>query len=381
MNFGFNDEQEMLRNSARSFLEKECPSDFVRKMLDDTRGYSPEMWAKIAEMGWTGLMFPETYGGLGLGMVDLVVILEEMGRALLPSPFFPSVVLAGSAILLGGSVSQRKKLLPGIISGESIAAFALTEPGLRMDADGVTLRATGDRKGERFVLNGVKTLVHGAHGSDLLVIAARTRKSGKAEQAISLFVVDSNAPGVSVTPLESTDGTRRVAEVKLRNVKLDKSALLGKKNAGWPVIQKVLDRGVVAICAEQIGLAEKCLEMTVEYAKTRVQFGKPIGTFQGIKHPCAEMLLALESSKSGVYYAAWAIDNAPREAHLAASVAKSYAGEAGYRIAARCLQLHGGIGFTWEHDLHLYFKRAKMTELTFGDGTHHREEIARGIGL
>ncbi|MDP3937368.1 MAG: acyl-CoA dehydrogenase family protein [Deltaproteobacteria bacterium] len=381
MDFGFNEEQEMLRNSARSFFERECPTTFVRKMLDDPLGYSPAMWRKIAEMGWTGLLYPEKYGGLGLGMVDLVVVLEEMGRALLPSPFLSTIIEAGSAILLGATEAQRKRLLPQLISGEKTAAFALAEPNGSLSADGIAARAVADRRSGGFVIDGVKALVQGAPGADLLVVAARTRAKGPAEKAVSLFLVDAGTPGVTVTPLPSVDGTRRVGEVRLRSVKVGKDALLGRADAAWPVVMKVLDRANVALCAEQAGLAQICLELTVEYAKTRVQFGKPIGVFQAIKHPCAEMLLELESSKSAVYYAAWALDHDPKAAPLAVAMAKSYAGEAGYRIAARSIQLHGGIGFTWEHDLHLYFKRAKTTELTYGGGTHHREQVARAIGL
>jgi alkylation response protein AidB-like acyl-CoA dehydrogenase len=381
MDFGFSEEQEMLRKSARSFLEKECPPTFVRKMLDDELGHAPAMWARIAEMGWTGLIFPEAHGGLGLGMVDLVVILEEMGRALLPSPFFPTVVLAGSAVQLGGSEAQRRKLLPRIASGEMTAALAITEPSWRHDAGGIATRAVADRRKGTFVLDGVKALVHGARGADLLVVAARTKATGPAEKGITLFLVDPKAPGVTITPLTAVDGTRRVAEVKLRKVKVGKDAVLGRLDAGWPVIAKVLQRAKVALSAEQVGLAQKCLEMTVDYAKTRVQFGKPIGVFQAIKHPCADMLLELESAKSAVYYAAWTLDTNAKDAPVAVATAKAYAGEAGYRIAARAIQLHGGIGFTWEHDLHLYFKRAKTTELTFGDGKYHRERVAEGIGL
>jgi len=381
MNFGFNEEQEMLSKSARSFLEKECPSTYVRKMLDDDLGYGKDLWAKIAEMGWTGLAFPEAYGGLGLGMVDLVVVVEEMGRALLPSPFFPAIVLAGTAIRLGGTEAQRKNLLPLIISGEKLAALALTEPGLRLDAAGIATKATADRKTGGFVLNGVKALVHGAYGADLLLVAARTKAAGKAEGAITLFLVDAKAPGVTITPLKAVDATRRMAEVKLHGVKVGKDAVLGKRDGAWPVIQKTLDRAIVTLSAELVGLAQKCLEMSVEYAKTRVQYGKPIGSFQAIKHPCADMLLEIETAKSAVYYAAWAIDAGQKGASVAASMAKAYAGEAGYRTTARSIQLHGGVGFSWEHDLHLYFKRAKTSELTFGDGKYHREQVARGIGL
>jgi alkylation response protein AidB-like acyl-CoA dehydrogenase len=381
MNFGFSDEQEMLQKSARSFLEKECPSAYLRKIIDDDLGYGKDLWAKITEMGWTGLVFPEKYGGLDLGMVDLAVVAEEMGRALLPSPFFPTIVLAGMAIRLGGTEAQRKELLPSIISGETIAALAITEPGLRLDAAGIATKATADRKTGGFVLDGVKTLVHGAYGADLLVVAARTKATGKPEQAITLFLVDAKAPGVTITPLKAVDATRRVAEVKLRGVKVGKDAVLGKREGAWPVIQAVLDRAIVVLSAEEVGSAQKCLEMTVDYAKTRIQYGKPIGSFQAIKHPCADMMLEVESAKSAVYYAAWAIDAADKGARVAASMAKAYAGEAAFRVAARSIQLHGGIGFTWEHDLHFHFKRAKTTELTFGDGKYHRERVAQGIGL
>jgi alkylation response protein AidB-like acyl-CoA dehydrogenase len=380
MDFGFSAEQDMLRQIARDFLAENCPMALVRQLMDDERGYNPELWKAMADLGWLGLAFPEAYGGQGLGFVDLTVILEEMGAVLLPSPFFASVLLAGQTILLGGSEAQKHDYLPKIADGSLLATLALTEPSGRFDAQGVAdVKASPTAEG--FSLSGTKLFVPDAHVADVLVVAARTKESGDKSYGISLFLVDRNAPGVSVTLLKTMDQTRKQCEVVFENVTVGRDRLLGMLDMGWPVLQKVLNIATAALCAEMVGGAQRVLDISVAYAKERVQFGRPIGSFQAIKHKCAEMMLQVESAKSAAYYAAWAVDEDVSETPLAVSMAKAYCSDAYRYTAGEGIQVHGGIGFTWEHDMHLYFKRAKYSEFTFGDATHHRELVAQEIQL
>jgi len=373
MDFGFSEEQEMLRSSVKDFLEQECPITYTRQMMEDDTGYSEEKWKKMAELGWQGLIFPEEYGGSGLDMVDMVVVLEEMGKTVMPGPFFPTVILGGLGILLGGSKAQKKKYLPGIAAGSIKATLAQVEESGRWDAAGIALPATKD--GDEFVLDGVKLFVHDAHVSDVMIVAART--SGKGEKGITLFLVDTKAPGVSVTLLKTMDQARKLCEAKLDRVRVGKDAVLGSVGKGWSVLERLIDRAKVALCAEMCGGAQRVLDMSVEYAKVREQFGRPIGSFQAIQHKCANMLVQTESAKSATYYAAWAVANGVPEAHLAACMAKAYCSDAYRFVSGEGIQIHGGIGFTWEHDMHLFFKRAKGSEVTFGDATWNRELVAQ----
>jgi alkylation response protein AidB-like acyl-CoA dehydrogenase len=380
MDFGFSDEQDMLRQIARSFLQEYCPTTFVRQMMEDDKGYSPELWKKMAELGWLGLAFPEEYGGQGLGFVDLTVILEEMGAALLPSPFLSTVLLAGQTILIGGSEAQKKTYLPKIADGSLLATLAMTEPSGRFDAAGITeVKATAE--GESFRLSGIKLFVPDAHVADVMVVAARTKEAGDKSFGVSLFLVDRQSPGVSTTLLKTMDQTRKQCEVVFDNVRIGRDRLLGMVDMGWPILQKVLNIATVALCAEMVGGAQRVLDISVAYAKERVQFGRPIGSFQAVKHKCAEMMLQVESAKSAAYYAAWAVDEDVPEAPLAVSMAKAYCSDAYRHTAGEGIQVHGGIGFTWEHDMHLYFKRAKYAEFTFGDATYHRELVAQELNL
>ncbi|HEV8673239.1 MAG TPA: acyl-CoA dehydrogenase family protein [Methylomirabilota bacterium] len=384
MDFGFSQEQELSRQTARSFLEKECPSTFVRRMMDDAAGITDEFWKKLAELGWLGLVYPESYGGLGLGFVDLTVILEEMGRAVMPGPFFSTVLLGGLAILEAGSDAQKTAWLPKISTGEARATLALAEESGRWDAAGVQLAAKAAKGGKGgYVLSGTKLFVPDAHTADVLVVAARTGKAtgDDAQTGIGLFLVPTDAKGVSVTLLPTMDQTRKLCEVTLSRVEVGPDALLGAAGGGWTPLARVLDRATVGLCAEMCGGAQKVLDMCTEYAKIRVAFGKPIGTYQAVKHKCADMLVAVENAKSITYYAAWAVDEGVAEAPLAASMAKAYVSDAYRKAAGDGIQIHGGIGFTWEHDLHLYFKRAKGSEVTFGDATFHRERVAQLINL
>jgi alkylation response protein AidB-like acyl-CoA dehydrogenase len=378
MNFGFNDEQELLRSTARKFFENECGSDTVRRLMETPEGISPDLWTKLAEQGWLGLVYPEAYDGMGLGLVDLVVLMEEMGRAVVPGPYFSAVLLGGLAIAEAGSEAQKKEWLPKIAAGDRRVALAWMEPSAQLGPAGVTLTAV--EKGGKYTLSGTKLFVHDAHTADALVVAARTRPGAGAD-GVSLFLLPKGTKGLEVTLLPTMDQTRKLCEVALSDVTAGSDALLGAAGAGWAPLARVLDRATVALCAEMCGGAQKVLDMTVEYAKIRQAFGRPIGSYQGVKHRAADMLVDVENSKSITYYAAWALDEGVAEAPLAVSMAKAYVSDAYRRVAAAGIQLHGGIGFTWEHDLHLYFKRAKGSEFTFGDATHHRERVAQLVNL
>jgi alkylation response protein AidB-like acyl-CoA dehydrogenase len=379
MDFGFSEEQELLRSTARKFLENECPSQFVRARMAEPAGVTDEFWGKVAEQGWLGLVYPEEYGGSGLGFVDLTVLMEEMGRAVMPGPFVSTVLLGGLTILEAGSADQKKEWLPKIAGGSAKATLAWTEPSGRWDAAGVTTTATRSPAG--FTLSGTKLFVPDAHLADALVVVARSEDSKNPEEGISLALVPRGTPGLEVRVLPTMDQTRKLCEVALNDVRLGAGALLGAAGAGWPALTRVVERATVALCAEMCGGAQRVLDMTVEYAKIRVAFGRPIGSYQGVKHKAADMLVEVENAKSLTYYAAWAVDENAAEAALAASMAKACCSDAYRKVAAAGIQLHGGIGFTWEHDLHLYFKRAKSSEFTFGDATYHRERVAQLINL
>ncbi len=380
MDFGFSEEQEMLRQSARGMLEKECPSAVVRRLMEDERGYAPELWKRMGTLGWTGLVIPESFGGAGLSYVDLVVVLEEMGRVLLPSPFIWTV-LFGEALRRGGSEERKKALLPKLAAGELIGTLAYMEPSGLWDAAGISMVAA--ERGTGFRLDGVKLFVNDAHVADYFLVAARIGADAGADprQGITLFAMEAERPGISVHPLKTMDQTRKMAEVSFKAVEAGAADVVGERGQGWKTLSEVIDRGKVALAAEMVGGAHKVLDMAVEYAKVREQFGRPIGSFQAIQHKCANMLVDVESATSAVYYAAWAVSQEAAEAPLAAAMAKAAASDAYRRTAAEGIQTHGGIGFTWEHDLHLYYKRAKSSEFTFGDATFNREIVAQLIGL
>ena len=375
MDIGFTEEQELLRASARRFLENECPSAFVRQRMAEPEAMTEVFWQKLAEQGWFGILYPEEAGGSGLGLVDIAVLMEEMGRAVMPGPFFSTVLLGGAAILEAGSQGQQQEWLPRIAAGAAKVSLAWTEPNARWDATGIM--ATGREMAAGFALSGIKLFVPDAHLSDALVVAVRTRDGSTMEDGVSLFLVPKDTPGLAVTLLPTIDETRKLCEVRLDNVALTLAALLGDKHGGWPALARVLDRATVALCAEMCGGAQRVLDMTTAYAKIRIAFGKPIGSYQAVKHRAADMLVDVENAKSLTYYAAWAIDEGLTEAPLAVSMAKAYASDAYRKVAGAGIQLHGGIGFTWEHDLQLYFKRAKASEVAFGDATWHRERVAR----
>jgi alkylation response protein AidB-like acyl-CoA dehydrogenase len=376
LDFGFNEEQEMLRQSARGLLEKECPSTLVRKLMEDERGYDPGLWKKMAELGWTGLVIPEEFGGAGLSYVDLVLVLEEMGRVALPSPFIWTV-MAAEAIRRAGSAVQKQSLLPKIAAGDLIATPAWLEASANWGPEGITMAARPSGSG--FTLDGAKLFVNDGHIADCLLVAART--GGGGADGITLFAIEPKRAGITITPLKTMDQTRKLAEIKFANVEAGAGDVIGEAGKGWETLSAVIDRGKVMLAAEMMGGAQKVLETTVDYAKIRVQFGRPIGSFQAVQHKCANMMIDIEGAKSAVYYAAWAVSNESAESALAAALAKAAASDAFRRVSADGIQLHGGIGFTWDHDMHLYFKRAKSSEFTFGDATWNRELVAREINL
>jgi len=379
MDFGFNQEQELLRATARKFFENECTSEFVRARMAEPAGVTDDFWKKLAEQGWLGLIYAEEFDGTGLGFVDLTVLMEEMGRAVMPGPFFSTVLLGGLAIQEAGSAAQKKEWLSKISAGQTKTTLAFTEPNARWDAAGIT--ASAKESGGKFTLTGTKLFVLDAHVADVIVVAARTREGKRPEEGLSLFLVPKGAKGLEVKLLPTMDQTRKLCEVTFHEVTVGADALLGAKDQAWGPLSRVLDRATVALCAEMCGGAQRVLDMTTDYAKIRVAFGKPIGSYQGVKHRAADMLVEVENAKSLTYYAAWAMDENVPEAPLAASMAKAYVSDAYRRTAGAGIQLHGGIGFTWEHDLHLYFKRAKSSEFTFGDASYHRERVAQLINL
>src|SRR5579883_190294 len=339
MDFGFSKEQEMLRESARSLLEKECPSTVVRKLMEDETGYSPEFWKKMAELGWLGLIVPEAYGGAGLNYIDLVVVLEEMGKVVLPSPFVWTV-LFGEAIARAGSDAIKHKLLPKQAAGELIGTLAYLEPSGNWDPAAITM--TAKKNGQGFTLDGIKLYVNDGHVADYLLVAART--GGEGLDGITLFAIDRTRAGITVNKLKTMDQTRKLAEVVFANVKAGAEDVVGEVGKGGKTLNEVIDRGKVALSAEMVGGAQKVLDMSVDYAKVREQFGRPIGSFQAIQHKCANMLVEVESSKSITYYAAWAVANDVPEAPLAAAMAKAYCSDAYRHVAGEGIQIHGGIG-------------------------------------
>ncbi len=371
MNFAFSEEQEELRKMVRSFLESKSAESAVREQMETTDGFDAAVWSQMADqMGLQGLAIPEEFGGQGFSFVELGVVLEEMGRALLCAPYFSSVVLAANTLLLSGDKAAMKAHLPGIASGETIATLAVTEPSGKWDASGVTIEAKGS--GTDFTISGTKMFVIDGHTANLIIVAAKTSKG------ISLFAVDAKAKGLTRTALSTMDQTRKQAKLEFASTP---ATLIGTEGKGWDVLSQVFDLVAVALAAEQVGGAQKVLEMAVEYAKVRVQFGRPIGSFQAIKHKCADMLLEVESAKSAAYYGMWCASEMNDELPSVASLAKAYCSEAYFHAAAENIQIHGGIGFTWEHPAHLYFKRAKSSELIFGDPTYHRELLAQRIGI
>ena len=374
MDLELTETQQMLRTSARTFLEAECSTTHVREMELTDHGFSADIWQKMSDLGWLGLTIPETYGGAELGFMDLVILLEEMGRYMLPGPFFSTAVLSSLAIIECGDDKQKEEYLSRIAAGQIILAMALTEPSATWDPSGIQLRAATD--GDTYTLNGTKLFVSDGNVADYLLVVART---GSETTDISLFIIPTKYEGLNQTLLK-TMASDNQSEFTFENVKIPKMNLLGKENESWPAIQKIIQWGAIGKCAEMAGGGQRVLEMTVEYAKQRTQFGRPIGSFQAIQHHCANMATDVETAKFITYKAAWTLSqglNADKEV----AMAKAWVSDSYGRVCALAHQSHGAIGFTKEHDLQLYSRRAKAAELAFGDSDFHLEKVAPLIGL
>jgi alkylation response protein AidB-like acyl-CoA dehydrogenase len=370
MDFAFTSDQQLLKNSARAFLDEHCKPATVRSSWDDPRGDNGAMWKEMAQLGWLGLSLPEAHGGSGLGMVETAILLEQMGHAACPGPYW-ATMLAATALSEAGTEAQKKRWLPAIATGEARATLALLNGDLDWSPDAVATHA--ERSGQGFILTGQKRFVPWAHVADVILVPAR------GPEGVTLFAVEPSARGLALSPVAGMDLATRWVHARLDGVPVAADAVVGTAGGASPLLAGLLRRGAVGAAAEMLGAARRCLEMAVGYAKVREQFGQPIGSFQAIRHKCAEMLVEVENSHSATYYAAWALDAGADDRALAASVAKAYVSDAARKVCGESIQVHGGIGFTWEYDLHLYFKRAKALEAMYGDAEYHRELIVRHV--
>ena len=376
MDWGLSEEQEIVKKVARDFLVEKCSKELVREMEEDEKGYSLQMWQEMAGLGWMGIVFPENYGGSDMSFLELSVLLEEMGRACLPGPFFSTVILGGLPILDVGTDEQKQQYLSKIASGRAIFTLALTEASARYDVSSIEVKATADNNA--YIIDGTKLFVPDAHIADYMLCVARTSETAKAEDGITIFIVDAKSPGISCTVLK-TIANDKLCEVVFDQVRVPKENILGELDGGWSEVQKIIERAAVAKCCEMVGGMQQVVEMTVEYAKLRVQFGAPIGSFQAIQHHCVNMLMDVDSSKAITYEAAWRLTKGlpcTREA----AMAKAFVSDAYRRVVILGTQAHGGVGIMEEHDMQLYFRRAKAGELAFGDARFHRKTVAHRLG-
>jgi alkylation response protein AidB-like acyl-CoA dehydrogenase len=376
MDLGLSEDQEMLRAMAREFIEAEAPRTFVRDMEEDEQGITTDLWQKIAQVGWLGLIIPEEYGGTGQNLVDLGILMEEVGHGVLPGPFF-NTALVTVGIMDAGSADQKSEYLPKIANGDVIAAHAILEPYSRLDAGGINLTAT--KNGSDYTLNGSKLFVENAHISDLLLVPVRTKTGGNAEDGITLLLVDAKSAGITVDKLK-TIATDNQCEVTFKDVKVPASNVLGKENDGWSTLRLLLQKGAALRCMQMVGALQEVLDMTVEYVKNRVQFGRPIGSFQAIQHYCANMATDVDGSRFITYQGLWRLGE-DLGSDLEVSAAKAWVSDSAQRVAATAHQCHGAIGFTQEHDLQLFTRRLKAWEVSFGDGDYHRERVAQAMNI
>ena len=372
MDLGLSEEQELLKNAARDFLEKECPETLVREMEEDEKGYSPELWKKMAEQGWQGLLIPDQYGGAGFGFLDLIVLVEEFGRALVPGPFISTQVGGVLPILEGGSDQQKSYALPKIASGETIWTLAFTEPSARFDTDGITLEVK--EEGDELVLNGTKLFIRDANVADFMTVVGR-RPGTKGDAGIELVIVNAKSPGITMQQLKTIAADKQ-SEVKFENVRVPKASIIA---GGAALLKKVQRKATVLECAYLVGLAQMDFEISVQYAKDRIQFGRPIGSFQAIQHKAADMVTDVDGARFIMYRAAWSVDEDESDADLNVHMAKAWCSEATRRVVAHGQQIHGGIGFTKDYKVQLYFRRQKAAELAWGDADYHRELVAEEL--
>ncbi len=369
MDLGLSEEQELLKNSAREFLEKECPEEHVRAMEEDEKGYSPELWKKMAELGWQGLMIPEEYGGAGFSFLDLCILVEEFGRALVPGPFIPNAVCAAE-LILAGTDAQKQKYLPNIASGAAIHTYAITEPSGRWDREGIEMKAT--QAGDEYILNGTKLFVPDAHVADYLHVVA-----WKPDGRLSTFIVPRAQPNISITVLK-TIASDKQCEVVFNDVRVPAREVIDMDDA---TARRLRNMATCLECAYLVGLAQRDFEISVNYAKERVQFGRPIGSFQAIQHKAADMVTDVDGMRYIMYKAAWATSENEESQDMDVAMAKAWCSDASRRVVAHGQQIHGGIGFTKDYIIQLYFRRQKRAELFWGDGDYHRERVAQMLEI
>lgn len=372
MDFTLSEMQEMLRTSAKDFLKDNCPKSLVRQMAKDKKGYTDDLWQQMGEMGWMGLIIPEKYGGADGTFLDLVVLLEEMGRACLPGPFFSTVVLGSLSVLEAGSDEQKQEYLPHIAEGKLLFTLALLESNSSYEARGINIKAS--KQGDDYIIRGTKLFVTNAHVSDFMVCAVRTSDSGKPEDGVTLFIVDSKTPGITINPLETIAGDKQ-SEVIFDNVKVPSVNILGGLNQGWKLLEKILEKATVARCAEMFGAAKALMDITLDYAKQRKAFGRAIGSFQIIQHNFANMLIEVDGSSLVVYDAAWLLSEglpATEKVHIT----KALVNEGARHTAGLCMQINGAIGFTEDHDCSIYYKILKGMEIDLGTTHSHLDKLA-----
>jgi alkylation response protein AidB-like acyl-CoA dehydrogenase len=374
--FVFTDEQEQFRSALRRFLKDKSPTSEVRRLMGTAEGYNPEVWRQLSEeLALPGIHIPEQYGGAGFSMVELCIVTEELGRALFCGPYFSTTVLAANAIMNAGTEAQKSSLLPDLASGARLATLAVTELNGEWDPGKIGLTATPVADGYR--LDGVKSYVVDGHVADLLIVAGRVSTSA-GHESVALFSLSADSAGVERRLLESMDATRKLARIDFRGAHAD---LLGNLDDGAKPLNRTLDQAAIALANEMMGGAQALLDSAVDYAKVRVQFGRTIGSFQAIKHKCADMLMQVECAATAAHAVGEAIDENSAETTTLASLAKAYCSQAYCGVAAENIQVHGGIGFTWEHSAHLYFRRAKSSQMLFGDAIFHRQRLLKELGL
>ncbi len=371
MQFALSDTQQSIKSSAREFFSAETPMAAVRKLCETPDAFDRALWAKCADQGWTGIIFPEQYGGVGLGLVEMAAAWEEMGRALVPGPFVSTVLLVGTILDRAGSEAQKQQYLSAICRGESRATLALLERSGSWDLDAVQLEAKPSDGG--YVLNGEKLFVEAAAIADFMLVAVRLGSE------LGVLIVPGAAAGIAKTATPAVDLTRPLYQVSFRDVRVGADRLIARSDQARAALDAALDVSTVGVAAEMVGGMQQLVDLTVAYAKTREQFGRPIGGFQAVQQQCVDMFVLLEGSRSATYYAAWALNENQPDARIAVSVAKAYASDAYRECGNHSIQVQGGMGFTWENDAHMYYRRAKGSELAFGDATFHRERVAKAV--
>jgi len=377
MDWELTEAQKLLAQSVRSFLENECPKSRVRAFEEDSKGYCPEMWKKWADLGWLGLIIPREYGGSGMTFQDLTIILEEMGRNILPSPFFCTVIEGVTAILEAGNHSQKMQLLPKIARGDAIFTLAMLENEGRYDPADIDTRATPVSKD--FIVSGSKLFVEMGHVADTFICVVRTKETKRPENGISLLIIDAKTRGVE-WEIIPTMGMDKLCEIRFHDVYVPRSNLLGPLHGGWPIAENILRKATIAKCAESIGGMQAALDLAVDYCKTRVQYDRPIGSFQALQHILADMWISTNTAKDFIHQVIW-MESEGIPCLKEISMAKSYVNEAYKKVTERALALHGAIGTTREHDIGLYYRRAKTADIAFSGTDFHREKVAREIGL